>query len=153
MPLLFDDSGHAFAIGVVGYRLVGGREPTHLTIEIDVAGQRTEAIIDTGAPYLICSPDLAEQLAVDPADALYPLEIMIRGIWVKGGLHRLPLVLLASEGNSLSMEATAFIPDAPRNFGTSHPSFVGYVGCLERVRFAIDPQMERFYFGPFPDTP
>jgi hypothetical protein len=25
---------------------------------------------------------------------------------------------------------------------------LGLYGCLERVRFAVDPPTERFYFGP-----
>ncbi|HEY4815456.1 MAG TPA: hypothetical protein VIH58_12295 [Chthoniobacterales bacterium] len=89
-------------------------------------------------------------LTLDPADALQSLDILIRGMWVKGGLHRLELVLLASEGDSLSMEATAFVPDAALNFGISHPFFIGYIGCLECVRFAIDAHTEKFYFEPVP---
>lgn len=150
MLLSFHDGANAFATGSAGYRVSGGRAPAHLTIEVDVAGRPTEAIIDTGAPYLICSPELAGQLSFDARDALDSLDILIRGSWIKGRLHRVQLILLASEGNSMAIEATAFVPDTERNFGAAHPSFLGYVGCLERIRFAIDPHTESFYFGPLP---
>jgi hypothetical protein len=152
MPLAFA-SGEPFATGGVGYQMTGGRAQTHLTIKVEIAGCQTEAIIDTGAPYLICSPVLAEQLNLGPADALESLDILIRGTWIRGGLHRLELILSASEGANLSMEATAFVPDAAGNFGATHPSFIGYIGyigCLERLRLAIDPHTETFYFGPLP---
>jgi hypothetical protein len=150
MTLLFDDSGDCFASGASGYRLTGGSQPTHLTIEVLVAGILAEAIVDTGAPYLICSPSLAERLRLDVGDALDYFEILIRGSLVKGGLHRVELTFLAYEGNGLSIEATAFVPDLTQNFGAAHPSFIGYLGCLERVRLAIDPSKETFYFGPLP---
>ncbi|HKV39787.1 MAG TPA: hypothetical protein VJX67_11290 [Blastocatellia bacterium] len=150
MPLSFN-SGERFATGAVRY-LLTRRNPTHLTTEVEIAGHKTEAILDTGAPYLICSPELSEQLSLDPADALQSLEILIRGARIGGGLHRVELILLATAGASLSIEATAFVPDARLNFGVNHPSFIGYIGCLERLRFAIDPQTERFYFGRLSST-
>jgi hypothetical protein len=27
-------------------------------------------------------------------------------------------------------------------------TFLGYSGLLERIRFAVDPQQNNFYFGP-----
>ncbi|HKV42063.1 MAG TPA: hypothetical protein VJX67_22855 [Blastocatellia bacterium] len=140
--------------GVVRDAILGnpasGRRRLGLTIEVEIAGQQTEAIIDTAAPYLICSPDLAERLNLGPADALESLDILIRGTRIRGGSHRAEFTLFASEGASLSVEATAFVPDAAHNFGAHHPSFIGYAGCLERMRFAIDPHTETFYFGPLP---
>jgi hypothetical protein len=29
------------------------------------------------------------------------------------------------------------------------PTFLGYMGLLERIRFAIDPQANQFYFGRY----
>jgi hypothetical protein len=74
-------------------------------------------------------------------------EILIRGILIKGGIHRLNLTVLASEGNGLSLEVTAFVPDSSKNFGATYPAFLGYAGCLEWIRFAVDPSTETFYFG------
>jgi hypothetical protein len=61
----------------------------------------------------------------------------IRGEWI-----RVPLILLASEGDELPVEATWFVSaDWPG------PLVIGWKGCLERLRFALDPGHESFYFG------
>src|SRR5215831_11500144 len=134
--LLRFDTGEPFASGAVAYSFSGIGISTRLTIEIEVDGWRTEAILDTGAPFLICSPELAETLGFETEDALIRnQEILIRGALITGGLHRLSLTILASEGNSLSLEVTAFVPDPSKNFGATHPAFVGYAGCLEWTRF------------------
>jgi hypothetical protein len=31
-----------------------------------------------------------------------------------------------------------------------HPSILGLSGCLEALRFAVDPKTNLFYFGPLP---
>ena len=50
--------------------------------------------------------------------------------------------MLADIGESLDIEATLLI--SPDWLG---PSFLGYLGALDRLRFAIDPQSSRFYFS------
>jgi len=57
------------------------------------------------------------------------------------------LSLPATEGNSLLLEANAFVPDSEERI-LRFPSFLGLQGCLEWVRFAIDPLDQMFYFGP-----
>ena len=37
--------------------------------------------------------------------------------------------------------------DAEERWGEL-PSFLGLMGCLERMRFAVDPLDNTFYFGP-----
>jgi hypothetical protein len=52
--------------------------------------------------------------------------------------------------NQGRIEATWFIsPDWPG------PLVLGWKGCLERLRFALDPTPEEewFYFGPIEDNP
>ncbi len=59
-----------------------------------------------------------------------------------GALYRVPVKLLADEGEPLQMEATVFLsPD------WQGPNFIGYEGLLQRIRFAVDPQANQFYFG------
>ena len=107
--------------------------------------------MDTGAPYVIFSPQLAEDAGIDPAAALVDAALLIRGREILGGLHRVTLELPAVIGNNLALEVTAFIPDAARNFGETHPSFLGLFGCLESIRFAVDLQhTQMFFFGPRP---
>jgi hypothetical protein len=52
------------------------------------------------------------------------------------------ITIPADEGKSLDVEATAFVsPDWP------WPNFIGYQGLLQRIRFAVDPETNLFYFG------
>ena len=61
----------------------------------------------------------------------------------RGRLHRGPITLIAETGEPLAVPATVFVtPDWPG------PNFLGYQGLLQRIRFAVDPASNRFYFGP-----
>jgi len=64
---------------------------------------------------------------------------------VRGALFLLRIELIADVGDHLDFDAVAFVsPD------WWAPSFIGYTGMLERLRFAIDPQVNRFFFGRLP---
>ncbi|MCA1617731.1 MAG: retropepsin-like domain-containing protein [Acidobacteria bacterium] len=121
-------------------------------IEIEIEGEQEAAVLDTGAPYLVCSPDLAERLWLDPEDALEATTIRIQGVPLRGRVHRANLILHAQEGNGLDFQATAFVPDTGQNLPANFLpiSFLGLHGCLERMRFALDPSNETFYFGRHP---
>jgi len=54
--------------------------------------------------------------------------------------------LLADVGQHLELQATVFVPDAEELWG-DFPSFIGLSGFLERIRFAVDPLTDTFYFG------
>ena len=126
----------------------GGDNSARLILNVEVQGQRTQAILDIGAPFLICSPSLAKGLDLDPQEALSRHRILIRGSTVRGSLHRVTLVLIAAVGEVLALEATAFVPDPDESLAPdSFPSFLGFHCCLERVRFAVDPLSSTFYFG------
>jgi len=152
MPLHFRD-GRAFATGCARYR---SRTPTerdtapkpHVKVQID--DLREEALLDTGAAYLICPPRVANLLTVSDADVLEEVTIVIRGSPVVGKLHRFSLTLIAEEGEGLTIDVTAFIPDERREerWASDLPCFLGWQGCLDRLRFALDPLTEKFYFGP-----
>jgi hypothetical protein len=62
---------------------------------------------------------------------------------LRGSLYRVPVRLPADEGDPLDLEATVFFSPEWRG-----PSFVGYEGLLQRIRFAVDPEENLFYFGP-----
>ena len=55
---------------------------------------------------------------------------------------RAPVSLVADVGESPDLDATFFV-SADWRQGT----FLGYSGLLERIRFAIDPYRNLFYFG------
>lgn len=63
-----------------------------------------------------------------------------------GSLVRLNISLEAEQGQDLTVEATTFIPNLKEQWG-NFPSFLGLSGFLERIRFAIDPLTDTFYFG------
>jgi hypothetical protein len=62
---------------------------------------------------------------------------------LRGSLYRVPVRIPADEGDPLDLEATVFF--SPEWHG---PSFIGYEGLLQRIRFAVDPEENLFYFGP-----
>jgi len=151
-PLVFQD-GRCFSTGLAGYGYHGateGEETPRLFIQVVIENDvRTEAMLDTGAPFYICAPDVAEGIKLDKAAALDKTSILIRGQPVKGSLYRLTVTLLAEEGCSLDVEVTTFVPEeAEEKSWGAFPSVLGFSNCLERVRFAVDPTTEVFYFGP-----
>jgi hypothetical protein len=61
---------------------------------------------------------------------------------IRGDLYRIPLVLFADDGQDLGVDATVLLsPD------WTGPNFLGYQGLLQRIRFAVDPETNLFYFG------
>ncbi|HEY2289684.1 MAG TPA: hypothetical protein VGM86_03175 [Thermoanaerobaculia bacterium] len=61
----------------------------------------------------------------------------------RGGLYRGPLFFEVFEGEPLDIEATIFVsPSWPPG-----ENFLGYQGLLQRIRFAVDPEVNLFYFG------
>jgi hypothetical protein len=61
---------------------------------------------------------------------------------LRGRLLRIPLKILADEGNSLEFEATFFV--SPDWHGGT---FLGYSGLLDRLRIGLDCPRNLFYFG------
>lgn len=100
-------------------------------------------MVDTGAPWCIFSPDIGEFLQ----DGFEPVSdwlfLSTRLGTFSGVLYRVPLKFAMSEGEPLTINATVFVsPD------WSGPNFIGYEGLLQRIRFAVDPEENLFYFGP-----
>ncbi len=149
MLLMFQD-GRSFAQGAYNYlyRPVSSGETTpRIIIEVQIEGVQAQAIVDTGGAYLVCDPQIADLLGLDPADALGTDRLSIRGVSVPGSIHRIFLTLLAHEGQSMKIEVTAFVPHPEPSLKWDLPSFMGLSGCLERLRFAVDPITDTFYFG------
>jgi hypothetical protein len=148
--LLYDSDGNTFFQGVSSFTIqpVPPSNPRALRIVVPVGleGNYTQAVVDTGGIYFICNADLASLLAVDLSAAVGKDTIFIRGKHVSGHLYRFTLELVATHaGNSITLEATTFVPDEPTEWDL--PPYIGFHGCLERFRFAVDPGTELFYFG------
>jgi hypothetical protein len=59
-----------------------------------------------------------------------------------GRLERAPLRFPATAGDTVELEATWFISNE-----WPGPVVIVWKGCLERIRFALDPGKDEFYFG------
>lgn len=149
--LLFPD-GAAFATGALRYRYqpIGQQaQDNRVLLDVIVEGLITTTVLDTGAPYVMIAPALATQLGINGSDAIETTSIRHRSMQLDGGLHRVEMRFPARYGETLAIQATAFVPDL--NFLEQWgdlPCFLGMSGCLERLRFAIDPGHDMFYFGP-----
>lgn len=100
------------------------------------------AQLDTGSPWLVFDPEVFRALGL--LDGNGPRETLGTRFGPKQGrLERINITIVADVGHALDVEATAFVCEEwPRGF-----NFVGYSGVLERVRFALDPEANDFYFG------
>ena len=138
-------NGEVFAVGCARFfDSLDGPEPTAKIyvrvlpgdIELPILAQ-----VDTGAAWSILERDIAEELDLfDKGGHLVTLSTQ-RGT-VSGRLVRAPIALLADEGDSLRVDATLFVSQ-----DWEHGNYIGYCGFLERIRFAVDPQTNDFYFG------
>jgi hypothetical protein len=104
-------------------------------------------VIDTGGAFLVIDPELAAIVGADRDTAIAEERIHIRGFIRRGTIHRLPVTLVATAGVSLTFEATAFVPELEHGETWPLPSYLGWQGCLDRIRFAVDPADEVVYFG------
>jgi len=149
--LLQFTNGDSFATGAAPFAYLSvATDPASLRISLTVSigDFETTAILDTGGVYLLCAPEVAEQLQLDPQNGIRAKPLHWRGERLEGTLHIVPLTLQAAEGESLRIEVTAFIPQP--NHGQWLPDFqcvLGMYGCLEKMRFAVDPNDDTFYFG------
>ena len=149
MVLQFAD-GRPFAIGACPYRDQLSpelAETPRIVVAIWIGDFQTQAVVDTGGVYLVCDPEIPDLLNLDSSVSLGVATLVIRGYGYVGDLHKLAIILPAEEGESLELEVTAFVPRLDPGQEWRFPSFLGLQGCLEFVRFAIDPGANVFYFG------
>lgn len=144
--LLFDAAGDLFASGAFPYLDHHPNDEiktARIVVKVGLGNIETDAVVDTGGVFFICDADV---LALSGCELGTPLEkhrVNTRGYNFDGNLYRVSITLIAQRGESLPLEVTVFVPDDPWPF----PSFLGLQGCLEFVRFAVDPGTNTFYFG------
>jgi len=100
------------------------------------------ALLDTGSHYCILNRELVSLVSSRLTESIGQFKVRTAYGLLQGDLYTHRITLLADAGESLDFESTLFI--APDWAG---PNFLGYVGALDRVRFAVDPRVNRFYFG------
>jgi hypothetical protein len=152
--LLNFPDGQSFAIGAMPYSIGGSDETAagRLVIKLSVENVPIVAAVDTGAPYLICQPELARPLGPYLADPAGEADLYIRGARFRGRLYLLSVTFRASQGDDPSTLATVFVPQLDPWQVWEFPSFIGLTGMLDRMRFAVDPDASLFYFGPLSET-
>ena len=151
MLLQFSD-GTAFATGATPftYRPVKSEEKyPRILVQVAVDDLETSAFVDTGGVFLFCSQDVGDSLQLKPEDALSVENLRWRDSSIAGTLHRVELILHAESGVSLPIEVTAFVPrlKPDEEWVSEFPLILGMHGCLEFLRFAVDPSDDTFYFG------
>ncbi len=140
--------GGVFASGEATFVLqpahaVDRLERVHLQVQIGTVA--AFAVVDTGGAYLVLDPVMAAKVALGPA--VHSDRLMIRGFVITGTVHRVPVTIPADAGEPLTFEATAFVPNLNDDESWPLPSYLGWQGCLDRIRLALDPADERVYFG------
>jgi len=141
-----------FAIGATHYEDIypGEEQSAHVVLTVGVEdGLAIQAIVDTGAPWCILDPGLVGPPGEVPAGYEPERRLLIRGTWYNGRLLRMRIGLQAENGgDDLEIDATVFVPALPPGDLWPHPNFIGLDGFLNRIRFAVDPGENAFYFGP-----
>lgn len=116
-----------------------------------ILGQKepVEMIVDTGAQWCIIDPALVEILGLDYGENHTPAaKLIIREETFDGKLMRANIKIPAEKGDDLTVEATFFVPILQYGQTWNKPNFLGLDGFLNRIRFAVDPGENVFYFGP-----
>jgi hypothetical protein len=147
-PILVELGGVTFATGVARFRDSAGRgvKPADARIYLQVLlGELSfpvDAMVDTATPWCIFDPSIDEKVLAGFEIIEEPVFLQTRLGRYQGTLYQGSLKILADEGDSLDVEATLFLsPDWPGG------NFIGYLGLLQKIRFAVDPHRNRFYFS------
>jgi hypothetical protein len=145
VPPLLQIDGEVFARGRSRFLdSDGGEEPTPKIFVKVIPGDAPVTLLaqlDTGAAWSVLNGEIADALGfLEQAGPTVTLST--RSGTVRGKLIRSSLTIVADEGESCEVDATLFV-SRDWAFG----NFVGYSGFLERIRFAVDPGTNDFYFG------
>ncbi len=143
-----------FAIGAMHYEdhYLGDDRQNRMVLSI--APERrafadVDMIVDSGAPWCLINPEFYDAWGLEFEKDYEPAHAMwIRGMRWLGHLTRTNLILKADDGESLIVAATFFIPAIQSFEIWNYPNFLGLDGFLNRIRYAVDPAENVFYFGP-----
>ena len=106
------------------------------------------ALLDTGATWSVIDIDTARILGDQLGPSTESIDYSTRFGKIRGDLHRLKITLLAETncGSDLSVDGTVFVSEY-----WPGPIVLGYHGCIERIRIALDPGLivgrQIFFFG------
>ncbi len=142
-------SEEPFASGVSQYldTIPGQAEPyPRIYVQFRPEGVDAElsflALVDTGAHFCILNVGVADLIENRLGESIGEIVLRTAHGLVEGHLYAHRIRLIAEQGDHLSFDCTLFLSPDWRG-----ANFLGYVGALERLRFAIDSPRNRFYFG------
>ena len=110
-----------------------------------VGGLLIMAVVDTAAPWCIFRPGIGSFIPENfelLSDRDESVKLSTRLGLIYGALYHGSITIPADHGESLSLEATVFLSPDWRG-----DNFLGYQGLLQKLRFAVDPRRNLFYFG------
>jgi hypothetical protein len=152
--MLFLEGRRPFTTGSATYLYQPATEnetTPRILLRVAFDGFITTAAIDTGASFVILDPRIAEVIEINNRSGIPQKNVFLRNDKLDGYLHRISISLIANEGENITVDATTFIPELkPHQVWGSFPSIIGLNSCLERIRFAVDPSADKFYFGDLP---
>ena len=146
--ILYERNGAAFATGAVHFRDSSsqGLEAADARIYLQVVpgelSYPVDVMVDTAAPWCIFDAEIGEEMLPCLEIVQDPVFLHTRLGRFRGALYQGSLRIIAEEGDSLNVDATMFLSrDWPGG------NFIGYLGLLQKIRFAVDPHRNRFYFS------
>lgn len=150
--MLSYSNGGDFSVGSAPYAYLPVTERdqhNRITIEVEVGGFPTRAMIDTGGVFLICSGEMSRQINLHWGQGQATRPLLWRNLRLDGELNRVTVAIPAMVGNSVNIDATVFIPDerSLEDWPIEYPCVLGMDRCLDRLRFAIEPGPDTFYFS------
>jgi hypothetical protein len=100
------------------------------------------AMVDTAAPWCIFDAEIGEVIRKSFELVSGRVILSTRLGTFGGALYSGRVAFELLEGEALDLEVTVFLsPDWQGG------NFLGYEGFLQRIRFAVDPESNLFYFG------
>lgn len=145
-------TGEPFTTGAIAYLYRPAHEweqTSRILVPVEIEGVPVMAVVDTGAPYVVCPPQVAALAGLQP-DEEQPVSLLAWHGDHTGFLFRRSIRFRAEAGEDAIVEATIFVPDAQSASAWDtgrRPFILGMGGCLERLRFAVDPGSDTFYFA------
>ena len=144
---LLSRSGEPFATGASKYLDTHPEHPEdrpriYVKFRSDGLDGWALALLDTGGHFCILNRSVAKQVEDRLTDQLGEVTLQTARGPVRGDLHLLNVTLVAEQGEDLEIDAVVFV--APEWEG---PCFIGYSGMLDRLRWALDPDVNTYYFG------
>ena len=118
-------------------------------LQVGINEYPAEVILDTGAPFLLCTPQLALSIGINDLIPIRKDVILFRGQWLEGKLYSLTVAFAPDDnmGEGIAVKVRGFVPTNTETLDRLLPySRLGWISCLEATPFAVDPGRNTFYY-------